>query len=168
LIRGIAAGQPVETATGLEALAAYGDEVGFHLAGPVDPAYEAVPQRSPAHLAAVLGSDPAYLDKVHQLVTDTTGKGPNCVQCHFLRGDPPTQSTPLAWAPDLDITRERLRPDWVREWLTDPARIYPGTSMPANFARDQTQWQELLPVPSAQQIEAVLTWLYNLDRAVRN
>jgi hypothetical protein len=99
---------------------------------------------------------------------NTTGKGPNCVQCHFLRGNDPTQSTPLAWAPDLDNARERLRPDWVHEWLTDPARSYPGTSMPANFPADQTQWQELLPAPSAQQIEAVLTWLFNLDRAVRD
>jgi hypothetical protein len=90
------------------------------------------------------------------------------VQCHFLRGAAPTQTTPITWAPDLDHARERLRPDWVREWLTDPGRTYPGTSMPANFSLDQTQWQELLPRPSAQQIEAVLTWLYNLDRALRN
>ncbi len=168
VVQGIADGQPVETATGLEALMRYGTSKGFTLAGPVDPAYEAVPQRSPAELAAVLGSDPEFFETVHRLATDTTGKGPNCVQCHFLRGAPPTQSTPIAWAPDLDNARERLRPDWVREWLTNPARIYPGTSMPANFALDQTQWQELVPLPSAQQIEAVLTWLYNLDRAVRN
>jgi hypothetical protein len=112
--------------------------------------------------------DPEFFQKVHTLVTDTTGKGPNCVQCHFLRGDPPTQSTPIAWAPDLDHTRERLRPDWTREWLTDPSRIYPGTSMPANFSLDQEQWQELLPAPSAAQIEAVLIWLFNLDRTVRD
>jgi hypothetical protein len=90
------------------------------------------------------------------------------VQCHFLRGNPPSQSTPISWGPELDNARERLRPDWVREWLTDPAKIYPGTSMPANFPADQTQWQEFFPAPSSQQIEAVLTWLYNLDRAVGN
>jgi hypothetical protein len=134
----------------------------------VNPAYEAVPQRSPAQLDPVLRSDPEFFQRVHRLVTDTTGKGPNCVQCHFLRDAPPTQRTPIAWAPDLDHSRERLRPDWVREWLNDPARIYPGTSMPANFALDAEQWQELLPAPSARQIEAVLTWLFNLDRAVRD
>jgi cbb3-type cytochrome oxidase cytochrome c subunit len=90
------------------------------------------------------------------------------VQCHYLRGASPTQSTPIAWAPDLDHARERLRPDWVREWLTEPSKIYPGTAMPANFPLDQEQWQEFLTAPSAQQIEAVLTWLFNLDRAVRN
>ncbi|NOT31799.1 MAG: c-type cytochrome, partial [Planctomycetes bacterium] len=167
VVQGIVDGKQVETATGLDALRRHGNELGFVTAGPVDPAYEAVPQRSPAHLAS-LASDPGFFERVHQLTTDTAGKGPNCVQCHFLRGNPPTQTTPLAWAPELDHARERLRPDWVRAWLTDPARIYPGTSMPANFALDQTQWQELLPASSAQQIEAVLSWLYNLDRAVRN
>jgi len=134
----------------------------------VNPAYEDIAQRSPAQLEAVLSADKEIFARVHSLVTDTTGKGPNCVQCHYLRGSSPTQSTPLAWAPDLDYVRERLRPDWVREWLTDPARIYPGTSMPANFPPEPMQWQELLPAPPARQIESVLTWLYNLDRAVRD
>ncbi len=168
VVQGIADGKPVETATGLDALLRYGRELGFVLSGPVNPAYEAIAQRSPAQLDSVLGADPEFFQRVHRLVTDTSGKGPNCVQCHFLRGVSPTQSTPLAWAPDLDHTRERLRPDWVRVWLTDPARIYPGTSMPANFPADQEQWQELLPAPSARQIEAVLSWLFNLDRAVRD
>ena len=164
VIQGIVEKKPVETATGLDFLKRYGDALGFALAGSVDPDYEAVSQRSPGALGPVLASDPGYFQKVHDLAI----KGPNCVQCHFLQGAAPTQSNPIAWAPDLDHTRERLRPDWVREWLTDPAKIYPGTSMPANFSGDPPQWQEFLPEPNAQQIEAVLTWLYNLDRAVRN
>jgi cytochrome c2 len=164
VVQGIVEGKPVETATGLAALREFGEPLGFDLAGPVDPSYETVPQRSPGRLSTVLASDPEFFAKVHELVV----AGPNCVQCHFLRGAPPTQSTPVAWAPDLDHARERLRPDWTREWLVDPSRIYPGTSMPANFPADQTQWQEFYPAPSAQQIEAVLDWLYNLDRAVRN
>jgi len=164
VIRGIADRKPVETATGMGAVHAYGQKIGFAMPGPVNPAYEFVPQRSPANLEAVLGAQPDFFQKVHDLAVN----GPNCVQCHYLQGNPPTQATPIAWAPDLDHTRERLRPDWVREWLTDPSRIYPGTSMPANFPLDQEQWQEFYAAPSAQQIEAVLTWLFNLDRAVRN
>jgi cytochrome c2 len=162
-LEGIASGAPVETATGLDALVAYARETGYTMAGPVDPAYESIPQRSPSQLDPVLEADPAFFTRIHDLAV----KGPNCVQCHYLRGTPPTQDSPIAWAPDLDHARERLRPDWVREWLTDPARVYPGTAMPANFAG--SQWQELLAVPGAQQIEAVLLWLFNLDRAlVRN
>lgn len=161
VVQGIADGKPVETATGLAALKRHGDALGFEMAGPVDPAYEPVAPRSPSTLEPVLAGDPEFFSKVHDLAI----KGPNCVQCHFLRGAPPTQATPIAWAPDLDHVRERLRPDWVRTWITDPAKIYPGTAMPANFPLDQEQWQELWPAPSRQQIEAVVTWLFNLDRA---
>jgi cbb3-type cytochrome oxidase cytochrome c subunit/predicted nucleic acid-binding Zn-ribbon protein len=168
VIQGIVDGQPVETATGLEALLSYGHVQGFSIGERVNPRHEAVGERLPGLLDALLGADPAFFDKVHLLATDTSGKGPNCVQCHFLRGASPTQSSPVAWAPDLDHSRERLRPEWVREWLTDPSRVYPGTSMPANFSADPPQWQELLPAAGAQQIESVLTWLFNLDRAVRN
>ncbi len=164
-IRGIVEEKPVETATGLAALVEHAARIGFVMDGAVDPAHEAVPQRAPSRLDPWLASQPDLFERVHRLVVE----GPNCVQCHFLRGAPPTQGTPIAWAPDLDLTRDRLRPDWTREWLTDPGRIYPGTSMPANFAADQTQWQEFYAAPSAEQIEAVLTWLFNLDKAeVRN
>ena len=95
--------------------------------------------------------------------------GPTCTQCHFLERQPPTNETPIGWAPDLRYTRDRLRPDWVREFLTDPARIYPGTAMPSNFSLDQEQWQDVYAAPSREQIEAVVTWLFNLDRAlIRN
>ena len=50
--------------------------------------------------------------------------------------------------------------------MTDPAKIYPGTTMPANFPLDEQQWQDLYPGSSREQIEAVLTWLFNLDRAM--
>jgi hypothetical protein len=53
----------------------------------------------------------------------------------------------------------------LREWLVDPSKIYPGTAMPANFPLDQRVWQDLYPRSSREQIEAVLTWLFNLDRA---
>ena len=161
VVQGIVDGKAVETATGLAALRKQGDALGFELPGPVNPAYEAVQPRSPSALEPVLSAEPAFFTKVHDLAI----KGPNCVQCHFLRGAPPTQSTPIAWAPDLDHVRERLRPDWVRSWLTDPAKIYPGTAMPANFPLDQEQWQEFYAAPSSQQIDAVVTWLFNLDRA---
>ena len=119
----------------------------------------------PATIDAILGAMPEYLNDVHRL----SAEGPNCFQCHFLQGTPPVAEGPIAWAPDLDNTRSRLRPDWVREWLTDPLKIYPGTAMPANFPLDGPQWQEIWEAPSEEQIEAVTTWLFNLDRwAIQN
>ena len=161
-VLGIAEGRRVETEAGLPKLLAYGAATGFSTTPPVDPHYEAIPQRAPSTLGPLLEQQPSLFEQVHALVVN----GPNCVQCHFLSGDPPTAEGPIAWAPDLSLTRERLRPDWTREWLTDPGKIYPGTAMPANFPPDEAVWQDLLPAPSREQIEAVLLWLFNLDRAL--
>jgi mono/diheme cytochrome c family protein len=160
-LRAIMNGKQAETQALFPKLLDYGVAKDFGIAGPVDPAYESVSQRQPSHLDARLAEEPELFDKVHDLVV----RGPNCVQCHFLKGRPPTAEGPVAWAPDLDLTRERLRPDWLREWLVDPSKIYPGTAMPANFPLDQRVWQDLYPRSSREQIEAVLTWLFNLDRA---
>jgi hypothetical protein len=160
-IAGIAAGQPVETQAAFDELQAYGAAKGFELVGPPNPDFEEIRQRAPSTLDAALASSPELFDQVHRLALE----GPNCFQCHFLRGAAPTAEGPIAWAPDLDITRERLRVAWTREWLWNPASKYPGTAMPANLPPDQDVYQDLLPRPSREQIEAVLMWLFNLDRA---
>jgi len=136
----------------LEQLAA---EMDFRASPPVDPAYEAILQRAPSYHAELeRGRAVAF-------------EGVNCFTCHWFQGDGPTQmDSPIAWAPDLALTRERLRPDWTRDWLWNPGLIYPGTSMAANFASSEPQYQEQFPDSSnAQQIDAVIDWLYNLDRA---
>ena len=34
------------------------------------------------------------------------------------------------------MAKSRLRPDWVIDWLKDPANIMPGTKMPAPYLPD--------------------------------
>jgi cytochrome c2 len=137
---------------------AFGDEAGFTWHSPVDPRYEEVTRRSPSHLA----DNHDRLSIGQQLAV----RDVNCYQCHWHNGAPPEQEgTPIAWAPDLAITRERLREDWVHDWLWNPSLIYPGTAMPANFAGDPAGYQETYPESTnADQIQAVMDWLYNLDR----
>jgi hypothetical protein len=53
-----------------------------------------------------------------------------CQQCHVLGAIPADQPT-ANLAPDLRMAPERLQPDWIVEWLKNPARIQPGTRMPA-------------------------------------
>ena len=36
-------------------------------------------------------------------------------------------------APNLQLAHERLRPDWVLQWVRDPQKIFPGTRMPTFF-----------------------------------
>ena len=87
-----------------------------------------------------------------------------CFQCHFRLETPPP-ADPIAWAPDLSLARERLREDWTQRWLINPARIYPGTSMPQNFADNAADYHGYYPdSTNAEQIETVLDWLFNFDR----
>jgi mono/diheme cytochrome c family protein len=55
----------------------------------------------------------------------------NCVSCHSMGF---TKDTPLA--PDLHNASKRLRPSWVKLWISNPQRILPGTTMPSFFGDD--------------------------------
>ena len=93
-------------------------------------------------------------------------KAVNCFQCHFSNDNPPEQAgSPIAWAPDFALVRERLREEWVEDWLWNPLLVYPGTAMPANFLGDPPQYQDVYPdSTNDDQVQAILDWLYNLDR----
>jgi len=161
-VEGICRGDPVDTQAALDRLIAYAVAKGLDVPVRPDPEFAAIPQRMPSRLDALLAAQPDFFDRVYRLALE----GPNCFQCHFLHGTAPTAEGPIAWAPDLYRVRNRLRVGWTREWLHDPSRKYPGTAMPANFPPDQSVYQDLYPGTSTEQIEAVLTWLFNLDRAV--
>lgn len=55
----------------------------------------------------------------------------NCVSCHTIGF---SKDTPMA--PDIHKAAKRLRPSWIKLWLTNPQSILPGTTMPAFFGDD--------------------------------
>ena len=55
-----------------------------------------------------------------------------CINCHFYGSMKPRQDA-LTWAPNLVLTKERLRPDWLIEWFNNPQSVMPGTKMPAPY-----------------------------------
>jgi len=55
-------------------------------------------------------------------------KGFSCAHCHTLGHHHPTTDTP---APDLAMVGQRISRSWFHRWLDNPARIRPGTPMPA-------------------------------------
>ena len=68
-----------------------------------------------------------------------------CNNCHFYGTEFPKQAA-QTWAPNLALTKERLHPDWVIEWMRDPQGIMPGTKMPAPYLPDK----EILNLPGAE------------------
>jgi mono/diheme cytochrome c family protein len=166
VVAGIESGSRPDTDAGLGKLLAFGTARGFRMNGPVDPTYEATVRRAPSYLAA-REKELAALGGPVALGQAVGIQGPNCYQCHWHRGNPPDQKdSPLSWGPDLFLTHERLREAWVHDWLWNPGLVYSGPSMPANFQGDPPQYQNVYPDSSNdQQIQTVLDWLFNLDRA---
>jgi len=68
-----------------------------------------------------------------------------CLKCHAT-GDPSHDK--IATAPNFLLAKERLKPDWVERWITDPQAVSPGTSMPSGLFRQQNnQWVFAGPTP---------------------
>ncbi len=68
-----------------------------------------------------------------------------CLKCHAT-GDPAHDK--IATAPNFLLAKERLKPDWVERWITDPQAISPGTSMPSGlFKQEKNQWVFAGPTP---------------------
>jgi hypothetical protein len=166
VVAAIENGSKADTDASFAKVLAFGTQHGFRMNGPVNPSYEEIHRRTPSHLDArnaELGSHGGAIE----LGRAVGLKGPNCFQCHWHESQAPDQKdAPISWGPDLAIARERLREPWVEDWLWNPGLVYPGTSMPANFQGDPPQYQNVYPDSSnEQQIQAVLDWLYNMDRA---
>jgi len=58
-----------------------------------------------------------------------------CQACHVLGAIPKDQPT-ANLAPDLRMAPERLNPDWILQWLKNPAAILPGTRMPSFWPQE--------------------------------
>ena len=68
-----------------------------------------------------------------------------CLKCHAT-GDPGHDK--IATAPNFLLAKERLKPDWVERWITDPQAVSPGTSMPSGlFKQVNNQWVFAGPTP---------------------
>jgi hypothetical protein len=71
------------------------------------------------------------------------------LKCHAT-GDPSHDK--IATAPNFLLAKERLKPDWVERWITDPQAVSPGTSMPSGlFKQQNNQWVFAGPTPPSFQ-----------------
>jgi hypothetical protein len=65
-----------------------------------------------------------------------------CAQCHATTPVNPEAPPPVdvknlqALAPNLTLSRARLRHEWIADWIRRPQEMIPSTRMPANFPRD--------------------------------
>lgn len=70
-----------------------------------------------------------------------------CVRCHLQSNAP--QLKPGELAPDLALTGQRLRRQWIIDFIYDPQKLMPGTKMPTLFplADEDNPRSRITPAP---------------------
>jgi hypothetical protein len=79
--------------------------------------------------------------------------GYNCITCHNW-GD---RKSLGIQAMDLKTSYQRLRPEWFREYLINPAAYRPGTLMPAFWPKGKASIQDIHGGDTQKQIAAIWT-----------
>ena len=138
-----------------------------------------------------LVSDYGYYDLEQDEWIDAFNEGSRCYVCHFEGDVPPGKdfaiSDPLVWAPNLALSKERLRPEWIKEWLRNPQHYMEYTKMvaPALYNKcpecldgelTEEQYAEIKDIsdnkdnPSWRsgdiadyRLEAITDWIFSVD-----
>jgi len=77
-----------------------------------------------------------------------------CLSCHYT-GTIPAGKEPSDLAPNLSLAHNRLKPEWVIDWLSDPEKIQQGTRMPQFFPDGQAIYTEYLNGDALKQKMAI-------------
>lgn len=81
-----------------------------------------------------------------------------CIQCHQVNPKMAMRSSFLA--PDLALSKERLKPEWAKQWLKDPQSLQQGTMMPAFWPDGNSPLPDMLGGSAEAQITAVRDYLF--------
>lgn len=130
--------------------------------------YEHVRDRDDVYLSQKETQHPNYLRDGWQLLTMVPDAKSGvtdklCASCHNV-GNRLAGGEPEGRGPNLYLTPDRLRSDWLRQWIITPKRILPYTAMPNNFALTPQRYQEQFPGTSHEQIIGVRDALMNYQK----
>ncbi len=87
----------------------------------------------------------------------------SCYSCHIQGGKSPL-SSPEQWGPDLALASERIRFEFIPEWVKDPQRFTPGVKMPAFLPSDDSAAPGILDGNRQKQAEALRDYLMSLGK----
>ena len=87
-------------------------------------------------------------------------KGLGCINCHNLRG---RKSLGIG-ASDLALAPQRLRAEWFRDFLIEPARFHPATRMPSFWPGGVATNKQVSRGNSAAQIDSIWVYLTEIDQ----
>ena len=91
-----------------------------------------------------------------------------CAKCHpsgVIVPGSAVSTTDLA--PFLGKARDRLKPEWIVEWLADPAKLQPGTRMPTFFPDGESPLPDVLGGDARKQMQAIRDYLLSIGVPAR-
>ena len=87
-----------------------------------------------------------------------------CAKCHPSGNVNLSELSASDLAPNLALARERLKPEWIVEWIKDPQKLQPGTRMPTFFYEGVAPDGETLGGNVDEQAKALTTHIWNLGK----
>jgi len=89
----------------------------------------------------------------------------SCIQCHDITDNlkgVSEEASSSELAPNLLLSRDRLRHEWIIDWLSDPEGLMPGTTMPSFFPEGFSPLPDILEGDAMKQMVALRDYVINL------
>ena len=92
-----------------------------------------------------------------------------CLKCHPSGNVVPKsgESSTNDLAPNLTKARDRLKPEWIVEWLADPGKIQEGTRMPTFWPDGQSAMPDVLEGDARKQMSAIRDYIISIGQPAR-
>jgi cytochrome c551/c552 len=135
--------------------------------------YEHIQQRDSDYIARMDDRHPNYLKDGWSLLLfepkgEVQASQKLCAGCHQVADKAPSGGSSDERGPNLLLTPDRLRPEYLRQWLTRPNRLLPYTIMPQNFSKaTEEQFSSFFKGTSQEQITAVRDALMNYHQVLQ-
>mgnify|MGYP001583149256 FL=1 len=93
-----------------------------------------------------------------------------CMKCHPTGAivARPGEASTQDLAPNLTKARDRLKPEWIVDWLADPNKIQEGTRMPTFWPDGQSPLPDVLGGDAKKQMMAVRDAVISMGQPVRS
>jgi hypothetical protein len=88
------------------------------------------------------------------------------MKCHpsGREAQEPGEAATTDLAPNLTKARDRLKPEWIVEWLADPNKLQDGTRMPSFFPDGQSPLPDVLQGDAKKQMAAIRDYLVSIGQ----
>ncbi len=123
--------------------------------------YEYRSHQRASYLAEMEADRPERLNEAMNIVVN----GNYCVKCHAVEDFQP-EGDPATFGPNLANVHDRLRPEFLRNWIANPKRGLPYTGMPVNIPYKPGEpgiSEKIFRGTSIEQLDGLADLLMNFD-----